>query len=86
MDKKFREKITVALQKLEQYGGKVSWPDDYSVICTFEYNFAKTYSISGFQIKNPILKTAYFYMSQLFILHKTQDFALQQSAQLCSSP
>ncbi|NXC68727.1 PACRL protein, partial [Anhinga anhinga] len=24
MDKKFREKITVALQKLEQYGGKVS--------------------------------------------------------------
>lgn len=27
MDKKFREKITVALQKLEQYGGKVSWPD-----------------------------------------------------------
>ncbi|NWQ75442.1 PACRL protein, partial [Columbina picui] len=40
MDKKFREKTTVALQKLEQYGGKVSCPDDYSVICTFEWNFA----------------------------------------------
>ncbi|NWW18797.1 PACRL protein, partial [Falcunculus frontatus] len=40
MDKKFREKVTVALQKLEQYGGKVSGSDDYSVIRTFEYNFA----------------------------------------------
>lgn len=48
MDKKFREKITVALQKLEQYGGKVSWLDDYSVICIFDCNFAKTTSISGF--------------------------------------
>lgn len=48
MDKKFREKVTVALQKLEQYGGKVSWSDDYSVICTFEYNFAKRTFISGF--------------------------------------
>ncbi|NXU53380.1 PACRL protein, partial [Turnix velox] len=35
MDKKFREKITVALQKLEQYGGKVSSPDHYSLISTY---------------------------------------------------
>lgn len=66
MNKKFREKITVALQKLEQYGGKVSGSHDYSVLFTFKCNFAKTASISGFQIY-PILKTAYFYMSLLFI-------------------
>lgn len=42
MDKTYREKVTVALQKLEQYGGKVSWWDVYSVICILEYNFVKT--------------------------------------------
>lgn len=29
MDKKYREKVTVALQKLEHNGGKVSWSDVY---------------------------------------------------------
>ncbi|NWZ75657.1 PACRL protein, partial [Poecile atricapillus] len=36
MDKKYREKVTVALQKLEHYGGKVSGSDIYSIIYTFE--------------------------------------------------
>lgn len=60
MDKKFKEKITIALQKLEQYGGKVSWSDDYSIICICECNFGKITSASAFQIKSLILKTVSF--------------------------
>ncbi|KAF2976478.1 hypothetical protein EK904_014298 [Melospiza melodia maxima] len=35
MDKKYREEVTVALQKLEHCGGRVSRSDVYSVIYTF---------------------------------------------------